>query len=212
MSEHVWLHVTSGRGPVECQLAVAKMTDLLKREAAAAGLTAELIDAVEGEAREALRSSLLSIAGNDALAFANRNAGSMQWICTSPIRTTHKRKNWFLGVEVLAPPEITSNVIDQRDVTFEAMRASGPGGQHVNKTESAVRATHKPSGLVTTAREERSQVMNKKLALARLAALLADGHRDAKADADRDRWQQHDQLQRGKARRTFEGMAFREKR
>ena len=95
-------------------------------------------------------------------------------------------------------------------VTFEAMRASGPGGQHVNKTESAVRATHKPSEFVATAREERSQVMNKKLALARLAGLLTAGNTAALEDATRDRWQTQNALERGAPKRTFKGEAFRE--
>jgi peptide chain release factor len=212
MSEHLWLQITSGRGPLECQLAVAKLVDVLRRDATAAGLIADIIDAVEGEARGALRSALLSLDGDGAATFAARNAGSVQWICPSPVRTTHKRKNWFAGVDVLSPPETSTSALDVHDVAFEAMRASGPGGQHVNKTESAIRATHRPTGLVTTAREERSQVMNKKLALARLATLLANGAAEAQADADRDRWAHHDQLERGKPRRTFEGVAFRERR
>ena len=78
--------------------------------------------------------------------------------------------------------------------------------------QPAVRATHKPTGLVATAREERSQAMNKKLALARLAALLAEGANAAQADAEHDRWAHHDALERGRPVRTFEGEAFKERR
>lgn len=212
MSERIWLQISSGRGPAECQLAVAKLTDVLMREARASGLACEVLDVVDGDARGAALSTLLSLEGEGARCFALSTSGSVQWICASPVRPGHKRKNWFVGVELLAPPDVAAETLRPQDVTFEAMRASGPGGQHVNKTESAVRATHKPTGLVATAREERSQTMNKKLALARLAAMLASGAAAAKSNAERERWAQHDALERGRPVRTFEGPHFKEKR
>jgi peptide chain release factor len=212
MSERIWMQITSGRGPAECQLAVAKLADVLVREAQAAGLACEVLEAVAGDVRGALLSALLSLEGEGGRTFAARSQGSVQWICPSPVRPTHKRKNWFVGVDVLAPPEAGQGEVKASDVVFEAMRASGPGGQHVNKTESAVRATHKPTGLVVVAREERSQAMNRKLALARLAALMAEGAATAKAGADRERWAQHDALERGAPVRTFKGPEFREQR
>ncbi len=210
--EKVWLQITSGRGPVECQLAVAKLADVLAKEARKAGLACDVLEVVEGRERGAALSALLSVEGAGARLFAGKSRGSVLWICASPVRPGHKRKNWFVGVEVLSPPEAGATTLRLQDIAFEAMRASGPGGQHVNKTESAVRATHRPTGLVATAREERSQAMNKKLALARLAALLAEGVDAAKADAEHDRWAQHDALERGRPIRTFEGTSFKERR
>ncbi|MCC7253352.1 peptide chain release factor H [Hyphomicrobium sp.] len=212
MSEHIWLQITSGRGPAECQLAVAKLAGVLEKEARKAGLACEVLDVVEGRERGTALSALLSLDGEGARAFAGRSRGSVLWICPSPVRPGHKRKNWFVGVEMLTPPDSNAAELRLADVVFEAMRASGPGGQHVNKTESAVRATHRPSGLVATAREERSQAMNKKLALARLAVMQAEGAEVAKADAERDRWAHHDALERGRPVRIFEGPSFREKR
>lgn len=212
MSELLWLQITSGRGPAECQLAVAKLALVLEKEAVRRGLVCEILETIEGGARGALLSALLSVEGEGASDFALKNRGSVLWICRSSLRPTHKRKNWFIGVEALAPMDTSDAAPLLSDVTFEAMRASGPGGQHVNKTESAVRATHTPTGLVATAREERSQAMNKKLALARLAGLMADGAAAAKAGAEHDRWAHHDALERGRPVRTFEGMTFRERK
>lgn len=217
MTERVWVQITSGRGPGECQLAVAHLARVLLDEAQAERLDAELIDSAEGDVSGGLLSALLSIEGDGAGRFARRSMGSVQWVCPSPLRSGHKRKNWFVAVDTLAPPETgagagAGNAIRLADVTFEAMRASGPGGQHVNKTESAVRATHRPSGLVATAREERSQAMNKRLALARLAQMLASAAEGKRADAERERWQRHDQLERGQAVRVFKGPEFREAR
>lgn len=212
MSEKIWLQVSSGRGPVECQLAVAKLADVIAKEARKAALACDVLEVVEGRERGTALSALLSLEGEGVRAFAERTRGSVLWICPSPVRAGHKRKNWFVGVDVLAPPDMGTVALRLSDVVFEAMRASGPGGQHVNKTESAVRVTHKPTGLVATAREERSQAMNRKLALARLAAMLAEGVSAAKADAERDRWTQHDALERGRPVRTFEGPDFRERK
>lgn len=211
MIERIWLHVTSGRGPVECQMAVAKLASVIVEDAIAQGLACSVLETVAGEQRGAALSALLSLEGeaDRVIAFASRSAGSVLWICVSPVRPTHKRKNWFVGVEVLSPPDAShTGTLKISDVTFEAMRASGPGGQHVNKTESAIRATHRPTGLVAVAREERSQVMNKKLALARLAAQLKNGKETAVADANHDRWATHNALERGAPKRTFKGEAF----
>ena len=166
---------------------------------------------VQGDERGTALSVLLKLTGAGVHDFARPWLGSVQWITESPFRPGHKRKNWFVGVELIGGrPEGSANRIDARDVDFATMRASGAGGQHVNKTESAVRATHRPSGLVATAREERSQAMNKRLALARLQDLLASQAQAERAAADRSRWLQHDALERGRPVKVFRGADFRE--
>jgi peptide chain release factor len=83
------------------------------------------------------------------------------------------------------------------------MRTSGPGGQHVNRTESAVRVTHLPAGIQSSAAEERSQHRNRKLALARLARKLAKVDAKQHADARDKRRRAHQELERGSPARTF---------
>jgi peptide chain release factor len=84
------------------------------------------------------------------------------------------------------------------------MRSSGPGGQHVNKTESAVRAKHLPSGITVVASERRSQHQNKAEALERLQEKVSLWHIQQAADKAMDQWQQHNTLERGNSIRTFE--------
>ncbi len=127
--------------------------------------------------------------------------GTVQWIAQSPFRPEHKRKNWFVGVEVLAPPSAAE--FDPQDVRFETMRASGPGGQHVNRTESAVRVTHVSTGLQASASEERSQHRNKALAVARLARKLETLKDQQRGEAERGRWRAHQALERGNPVRVF---------
>jgi peptide chain release factor len=98
---------------------------------------------------------------------------------------------------------VSERRFDTSDVRFETMRASGPGGQHVNRTESAVRVTHVPTGAQATASEERSQHRNKKLALARLGRKLDDTEASRRSEAARLRWRAHRTLERGNPVRVF---------
>jgi peptide chain release factor len=117
-------------------------------------------------------SALLSLTGDGAAALCSSWEGTLQWMCPSPLRKGWGRKNWFVAASLLAPPE-PSSPLRRGEVRFEPMKASRPGGLHVNKAESAVRATHLPTGPSCVAREERSQHRNKEMALARLAQTIA---------------------------------------
>jgi peptide chain release factor len=129
-----------------------------------------------GEKAGTANSAVIVVSGASALsAFAAGWRGTVQWVEQSPFRPEHKRKNWFVGVETLEP--VADTFFDVRDVRWETMRASGPGGQHVNRTESAVRVTHIPTGIQAGAMEEPSQHRNRKLALARLARKIEDSWR-----------------------------------
>lgn len=201
-----WVLITAGRGPGECQIAVRGVAAAFADEARAAGLEAELLEAEA--APHGLMSALFSVRGEGAEAFARSWQGTVRWTCPSPLRKGWGRKNWFVGVFALAPPP-PALAPHEGDLRFEACRASGPGGQHVNTTNSAVRVTHLPTGLVATAQEERSQHRNRALALARLTAALAARDQGAAAAAERDRWGRHDRLERGREVRAYEGERFR---
>jgi peptide chain release factor len=204
----IWILVTAGRGPSECQIAVGGITDILIQEARAAGLEVDLIDFETGQ--HGYLSTLVALRGLDAASFAKGWKGTVKWVCQSDIRPTHRRKNWFVSVGLLEPPP-PERALRTQDIRFEAYRASGPGGQHVNTTSSAVRVTHLPTGLVAQAQEERSQHRNKSLAMARLAEAIADGEHSARRQSEQDRWAHHDALERGDAVRTYVGKDFKRK-
>ena len=88
------------------------------------------------------------------------------------------------------------------------MRASGPGGQHVNKTDSAVQATHKPTGLQVSASDERSQHANKKRALEKLEAILISRQQESARKQKQQHWQKHGELERGNPVKVFVGKEF----
>ena len=102
--------------------------------------------------------------------------------------------------------------LKEEDIDYQATRASGPGGQHVNKTDSAVRATHRPTGLVTTAQEQRSQHANRKLARLKLALLLEERREQSQAQGRTAEWTIHNRLERGNPVRTYAGPRFTLKR
>lgn len=209
MSEKVWLQLTSGRGPVECARAVVLLSGRLLDEARAAGLAADILETTPGPEKDTAASALLSVEGDGAAAFADDRAGVVQWTCPSPYRAGHRRKNWFVGVRPLRPaPETGVAALDPRDLKVETRRASGPGGQNVNKRDTAVRVVHTPTGLTAQAQEERGQARNKSLAIARLAERLAMGA-EADVEAHRDEaWRGHDALERGRPSRIYKGPAF----
>lgn len=202
------LLLTSGRGPAECRIALAKVAQALTSEADAVGID---WDFVGGKDPDGLGpgSGLLVLHGEAADTFARGWVGSILWTSPSPVRPHHKRKNWFVGIVKLgAAPEVRQTV-SEGDVRIETMRAGGPGGQHQNKTESAVRAIHLPTGLTVTVRQERSQARNRAVAIERLGALLrAKGELDALADRQSTQ-AEHDRLERGRPVRRFLGPGFR---
>lgn len=201
-----WLLFSAGRGPGECQLAVTGLVAALMEEAAKSGIKAALVESEPGPYGPL--SALVGLDGEGAGTLARSWEGSVLWICPSPLRPGWGRKNWFVGVSLLALPP-PSSAVREGDLRVETMRSSGAGGQHVNKTESAVRITHLPTGAVAVAREERSQHRNRALAMARLHAVLADQVQQASRQADRDRWNRHDSLERGNPVRTYLGPDFR---
>ena len=195
MSEKIYLQITSGRGPAECCRVVALVIERIMKQAQSIGIVVEMIEREVGPVNRTLYSATIALQGRNSGDLVDEWEGTVQWIAQSPYRIYHKRKNWFVGVNSFVMSEQTE--ITTNDIRYETLRSSGPGGQHVNKTESAVRAVHIPSGMSVVASDQRSQWRNKKLATERLLLKLSYWTLEQSMVQAQDNWNNHNQLQRG---------------
>ena len=193
--EKVYMQITSGRGPAECCRVVALVLERILKQAAAKGVKTEVVERETGPLNRTLLSAVIFLQGGDYHALIEDWEGTVQWIAKSPYRIYHKRKNWFVGVQTFTLSE--SQEATEAEIRYETLRASGPGGQHVNKTESAVRAVHIPTGMSVVASDQRSQWQNKKLATERLLLKLASWSIEQAMIQAQANWSNHNCLQRG---------------
>ncbi|MBM7066228.1 peptide chain release factor H [Actibacterium sp. 188UL27-1] len=200
-----YLLLSSGNGPAECRLAVAGVLRRIHDAAAEHGLD---VDIAERAAKHGPTSATIAVQGGDAARFAAHWEGAILWRHKSPLRPGHKRQNWFVGVFALPAPAGLNVHLDATEVRFESFRAGGPGGQHQNTTDSAVRAIWRNHAVV--ARDQRSQHRNKAAALARLRVLVSVEAAAHAADSQREIHHRHQQLQRGAPVRVFRGADFQE--
>ena len=202
-----WLSISAGNGPEECAYSVSLTVRALLKEIQNLpnkGIKADIIEAETTQVKGNFRSALISIEGNEAEKFIHTWVGVIQWIWKSSYRPHHKRKNWFVSVKPYFIPKDDSD-FSLSDVRFETAKSGGPGGQHINKTETAVRAIHIPTGKSSLARGERSQLMNKKLALARLASYFYDEKVKKEQHNYSELRHSHWELERGNPIRIYDG-------
>lgn len=202
--EKSYIQITSGRGPVECCRVVVLVMQKLVEHSKQLGLEVELVEHEDGPEDGCMFSATLSVSGDNIEELRSEWEGSVLWVALkNSFRPWHRRKNWFVGVHFFKP--LQSGKIDERDITFETLRSSGPGGQNVNKVETAVRATHIPSGISVLASDMRSQVQNKKLSLERLTIKLSAIEEAKLMQQTHDVWMNHNLLERGNPVKKFKG-------
>ena len=204
------IQLTSGKGPAECCLAVALALKELIKEAKDYNLVHEVIERFPAEEKGTLYSATVKLEGKFADAFSKSWEGGLLWIAQSPYRKFHKRKNWFIGIH--SYDESVLPKWNERDISYQTMRASGPGGQNVNKVESAVRAIHTPSGMQVMANHSRSQLQNKKLATERLQVLFFKWQITSIEKNLQEQWHNHHSLERGNPTRIYTGKDFKKEK
>ncbi|MCP2321578.1 peptide chain release factor [Hamadaea flava] len=210
MSVHLLL--SAGRGPQECAWAVAMLARRLEADAGRRGVTTRRVESVPGERPGTLLSVLVAIDGavdgavdgdHDPAAaetFAASWTGTLCWQAPSPYRTVG-RKNWYVTAQ---PCQVDAERIGfaESDVEIVACRTGGPGGQHRNKASTAVRATHRPTGMVVVVDTERQFALNRRIALQLLRTRIEDRDTAAGRELVADRWKIHDELVRGNPTRV----------
>ena len=199
--EKIIIQITAGRGPVECCRVVAKVQERMLTQARKIAIETEVLENKKADLKGTLLSATILAKGDNLQAFVKEWRGTVQWISPSPYRKFHKRKNWFVGVEIFDVKERLK--WNPKEVIFETCRASGPGGQNVNKVETAVRGTHTPSGIQVLAMDSRSQLQNKRLCLQRLEEKVLAWQTGLLIGEQQTRWQEHNVLERGNAVKTI---------
>lgn len=191
------VQISAALGPAECELAVKYTLQEIQKEAKKQKIQLEVIESntsVHGY------SSVICHLDDVHQNWLNSWLGTIQWTFQSPVRPHHKRKNWFVGISQFQTPQ---QLPADDTIVFQACRASGAGGQHVNTTDSAIHATHMSTGISVKVMSERSQHANKRLAKELIALKLQQLIENQQADHKQARHLQHALIERGNPVKAF---------